>query len=206
MTSSFGREERGVDVTSSSDSGRSHDVTSSSDSGRSHDVTPADDQAAGRSLVRLRLVAAGVVLIGLVALVATFQIAQPGGYSPVGPRGFPLIVSVGLLAVGILFLLRVTVWPDRGLVATAQEEDRATHWPTPGLLLLLLIVYAVALQPIGYVLATAVFVPISARMLGSRRLRRDVVAGLVLGVVLYLGFTQFLGVRLPAGLLEPILG
>jgi putative tricarboxylic transport membrane protein len=202
MTSSSGGEERGV----SPGTQRSHDVTSSSDSGRSHDVTSPDDHAAGRSLLRLRLVAVGVVLIGVVALAATFQIAQPGGYSPVGPRGFPLIVSLGLLAVGTLFLLRVTVWPDHGLVATAQKEDRTTHWPTPGLLLLLLILYAVALQPIGYVLATTVFVPISARILGSGRLRRDVAAGLVLGVVLYVGFTQFLGVRLPAGVLDPILG
>jgi putative tricarboxylic transport membrane protein len=169
-------------------------------------MTEHDDQAVRHSLLRLRLAAAGVILIGVVALAATFRIAQPGGYSPVGPRGFPLIVSLALLAVGILFLLRVTVWPDRVLAAAAQEEDRATHWPTPGLLVVLLIVYAVVLQPVGYVLSTVLFVPLSARLLGSDRLRRDIVAGVVLALVLYLGFTQFLGVRLPAGLLDPILG
>jgi putative tricarboxylic transport membrane protein len=91
-------------------------------------------------------------------------------------------------------------------VATAEEEDRATHWPTPGLMLVLLVVYAVALRPVGYMLSTALFVPVSARLLGSRRPRRDVVVGLALAVVLYVGFTSFLGVRLPAGLLDPILG
>lgn len=169
-------------------------------------MTSHDDQAAGHSLLRLRLAAVGVILVGVVALLASFRIAQPGGYSPVGPRGFPLIISVALLAVGILFLLRVTVWLDHGLVATAREEDRATHWPTPGLLVVLLIVYAMALRPIGYPLATALFVPLSARLLGSNRLRRDIVVGVVLALVLHFGFTQFLGVRLPTGLLDPILG
>ena len=37
-------------------------------------------------------------------------------------------------------------------------------------------------------------------MLGSRSPLRDALAGLALGLVLFVAFTQFLGVDLPAGL------
>ena len=50
--------------------------------------------------------------------------------------------------------------------------------------------------------ATTLFLPAAARILGSRNLVRDVTVGLVLAVVVYFGFTEFLGVRLPAGVLD----
>jgi putative tricarboxylic transport membrane protein len=85
------------------------------------------------------------------------------------------------------------------------EEDRATHWPTPIMLGTALAGYAVLLGPLGYILATAAFLPLSARIIGSRKPRRDVLVGIALGLVVYFGFTQVLGVRLPPGVLEPIL-
>jgi putative tricarboxylic transport membrane protein len=164
-------------------------------------VTEPDRPPTG-SLLGLRLAAGAMIAFGVVALMATFAIRQPGGYSPIGPRIFPLVVSLGLLFFGALFLLRVTLRRDRELVERAGEEDRATHWPIPGWLGLALVAYAFALKPLGYVVATALFLPVGSRILGSRNWVRD---GLV-GAGLYLGFTRFLGVRLPAGLLDPLLG
>ena len=86
------------------------------------------------------------------------------------------------------------------LAERSAEEDDATHWATPGLILAALLVYAFALEPVGYPLATAVVFVVLARILGSRALVRDVVAGLVLGFGLFTAFTQYLGVSLPAGL------
>ena len=45
-----------------------------------------------------------------------------------------------------------------------------------------------------------------ARGFGSNRLVRDAVIGIVLGLGVFLFFTKFLNVNLPAGVLEPILG
>ena len=55
---------------------------------------------------------------------------------------------------------------------------------------------------LGYVLATGLFLPATARILGSRSPIRDTVAGFAIAIVIYIGFTQFLGVRLPAGILD----
>jgi putative tricarboxylic transport membrane protein len=78
-------------------------------------------------------------------------------------------------------------------------------WRTTILVLLSLVAYATLLHPLGYSLATALFFPVTGRMLGSTRLRRDIIIGLVLGLAIYLIFTRILGVRLPAGLLAGIL-
>jgi putative tricarboxylic transport membrane protein len=111
-----------------------------------------------------------------------------------------------LAIFGLLFVARTTIWPDRLLIEKAREEEATTHWPTPMMLGGALIVYAFLLTWVGYIIATAVFLPVSARILGSRNTGRDVAVGVVLGTVLYFSFTQFLGVRLPAGLLRSLIG
>jgi putative tricarboxylic transport membrane protein len=180
-------------------------------------VTPEQDQTGERTLpdergaprsgvLGLRITGVVILAFGAVVLWQSLQIEEGGGYTAVGPAFFPLIVSAGLLAFGALFLLRATVWPDAYLLARAAAERAGTHWPTPFLLAILLVAYAFALDPLGYVPATVLFVPLGSRILGSRALPRDLVTGTVIAVVLYVGFTRYLGVRLPAGLLEPVLG
>ena len=143
-----------------------------------------------------------LLALGVAALVATFAISEKGdGLSVSGPRFVPLIVSIALVALSIAFLVRTTIAPDEELSRLAAAEEAVTHWPTPALLLGLLIVYVLLLEPLGYIVATVAFFPAAARVLGSERPVRDVAVGAVLGFGLYYAFTQFLGVPLPGGLL-----
>ena len=145
---------------------------------------------------------AGLVLLaGSVAiLVAVTTIPGRGGYGTAGPRFVPLIVAIGLIVLSALFLLRTWWRPDVALAERSAEEDDATHWATPALVMVALLVYAFALEPVGYPLATALVFFAVARVLGSRAPVRDAIAGLVLGFGLFTAFTQYLGVSLPAGL------
>jgi putative tricarboxylic transport membrane protein len=145
--------------------------------------------------------AGAVLLAGSVAiLIAVTTISGRGGYSTSGPRFVPLLVAIGLIALSALYLARTFIRPDVALAERAAQEDDATHWATPVLIMAVLLAYAFLLEPIGYPLATAaVFVAI-AWLLGSRSIVRDVLVGLVLGFGLYTAFTQYLGVSLPAGL------
>ena len=74
-----------------------------------------------------------------------------------------------------------------------------THWPTPGLLLALLVGYVVLLTALGYALATTIFVWLVAWLLGSKSPVRDVIVGLALGVVAGYAFGHWLNVQLPTG-------
>ena len=149
-----------------------------------------------------RASALGLLAIGVIALVATF--AVPAGaesaWAPSGTRFFPLFVSIGLILFSLAFLARVTIWPDTELGGHAAAEAAETDWMVPALVAAGLIAYVVLIEPLGYVVASTLFFPFGARVLGSRSLLRDVVAGAALAVAVYLLFTRVLGVPLPPGL------
>ncbi|HEU0295318.1 MAG TPA: tripartite tricarboxylate transporter TctB family protein [Anaerolineales bacterium] len=158
-----------------------------------------------RALFGLRLAALIVISLGGIILTQVSQIGTGAGFIVVGPRIFPTVVGAGFLVLGLLFLLRTTVLLDRDLLAEVTAEEATTDWTTTILALLALVAYASLLHPLGYTLATALFFPFAGRILGSTRLRRDIIIGLALGFAIYLIFTRVLGVRLPAGLLTGIL-
>jgi putative tricarboxylic transport membrane protein len=147
-----------------------------------------------------RLMGLAVLAMGVAALAATTQIhSARDGWSVSGPRFVPLVASVAVIALALAFLVR-TVWrPDLELARFAAAESEQTHWPTPGAIMASLLGYVALLTPLGYALATALFVTLAARVLGSRHTGRDVVVGVLLGVVTSYAFTRWLGVRLPVG-------
>lgn len=170
-------------------------------------MTPDDSKPASgsRVLLGLRIVALTVIILGGIILTQVSQIGTGAGFIVVGPRIFPLVVGVGFLVLGLFFLFRTTFLLDKDLVADVEAEEASTDWPITGLTLLSLLAYASLLHPLGYTFATALFFPVVGRILGSSRLWRDIIIGLVLGLSIYLVFTRVLGVRLPAGLLAGIL-
>lgn len=162
-----------------------------------------------------RLAAIVLLTLAAILIVSALGIARGGGYQLIGPATVPLVVAIGLLILAALFLVRTTVVPDGELAEEAAEQERATHWATVGLTATALVGYAVALNGfelgpldvpgLGYIVATGLFLPLTARILGSRSPIRDTVAGFAIGIAIYIGFTQFLGVRLPPGVLGPVL-
>jgi putative tricarboxylic transport membrane protein len=154
-----------------------------------------------RSLLGPRITAGFVLALGLLVAYQTTLIRKGRGFTVVGPRVFPLLVAVGLIALGVIFLIRTTIRPDEDLAEQAASEESVTHWPTIGLIAAALVVYPFALSFLGYILGTTLFFPVVARILGSKRTIRDLIIGIVVSVVIYVAFTRFLGVRLPAGLL-----
>ena len=152
------------------------------------------------SWTRVRIVGVVLLAIGVIALIATFGISSTRyGWSASGPRFAPLLASSALILLAVAFLVR-TVWrPDEQLAEHAAEEMGDTHWPTPALLLALLVGYVLLLSALGYALATTVFVWLTAWLLGSDKPVRDVIVGLALGVVAGYAFGEWLNVQLPTG-------
>ena len=163
------------------------------------------EEAPRRALLGPRLFAIGVLLLGALLFVDSFGIGQTRGYSPVGPSTFPLVVSLGLVLLGVASIVRLSWRPDPDYAHDVHAEESATHWPTVALLGAALLAYALLLGPLGYVIATTAFFAFVAWVLGSRRIWRDVLIGAAGALIIWFGFTQLLGVRLPTGLLDPIL-
>ncbi len=99
----------------------------------------------------------------------------------------------------VLLAAAFLVWPGDDLEDHIAEASKGTHWPTPALLLALLVGYALLLTALGYGLATTIFFWLAAWLLGSEKPGRDLVIGVVIGVVTSYAFSHWLNVELPTG-------
>ncbi|ONI69291.1 hypothetical protein BWI15_22075 [Kribbella sp. ALI-6-A] len=169
-------------------------------------VRTADVEVEASRLVRI---IAAVVLIVLSAtfLVGVFDIRSPKGLDPQGPRFFPLLVTSAWLLLSIGYLVEGLRAPRRTPEAGPAEPTETgggiadRSWFEPVAISALLVLYAFLVVPLGYLIATALLFFAAARVLGSRQVARDIVVAVVLSVVVYIAFTQFLDISLPEGVL-----
>ena len=108
---------------------------------------------------------------------------------PLGPQAWPIMLAVllGLFSLYLIF----------------RPEAEAV-WPKPVVLFRQavlvggLIVYALLLEPLGFILATVLVMAFMASLLGARWWQAGV-TGVVSSVALYVLFNTLLGLPLPAG-------
>jgi putative tricarboxylic transport membrane protein len=145
----------------------------------------------------VRITAALVLLVlSVSALVGVFGIRSPDGLAPAGPRFFPFIVCAAWVVLSIAYLVEGLRSED-----TERPRDGRRDWFEPLALAGLLVLYAFLVVPLGYLLATALLFFAAARVLGSRNTIRDAIVSVVLVVLVYVAFTQFLDISLPEGVL-----
>jgi putative tricarboxylic transport membrane protein len=144
-------------------------------------------------VIGARAVGGVLLAFGVIAFVATLGVGE--NWSASGPRLAPAVASVLLVVLAAAFV----VWPGAELEEHVREATAGTHWPTPVLLLGLLVGYALLLTALGYALATAIFFWLTAWLLGSDRPVRDVIVAVVLGIVTSYLFAHGLHVQLPTG-------
>lgn len=161
-------------------------------------VEQIDEDYSSSSRLGPFLVGGVMIAVGAVLCWQVFAIPADG-FGVQGPRFFPMLAVLLWLGLALVYLGQHTVGVLRGRGGVAAE--RFEHRRAAAALVLILVVYANVLDPVGYVVSTTVFFVACARTLGSRDLRRDVTIGLVLSLVVYFSFTRALGVRLPEGFL-----
>ena len=148
------------------------------------------------------LLALGIVAFGLFFAVQTSLIEVSPGYARVGPRVFPWVISGGLIALGLW--LGFEAWTRRWVSAETVEPTAAFDWLAFLLIGLGLVLHMVLIGRAGFVIASSVLFVCVARAFGERRLARTAAIGLILTVIVYVGFTYGLGLALPAGILDRI--
>lgn len=123
----------------------------------------------------------------------TTQFNEPfGGAEAVGPETFPRLLAA-VLALSSLYMV---VRPD---------PDNAWPWSRTGIELIIavvvLIFYAMLLQPLGFIISTTLAVGTLCWRMGALPLKAYV-TGAVAGVVVFLVFNFALDLALPLGLLS----
>ncbi|WP_413101252.1 tripartite tricarboxylate transporter TctB family protein [Streptomyces sp. Inha503] len=160
-------------------------------------ASPPDERPWSPRIAALLFLAAGVAVLGW-----AFAIPEGAIDQDVGPRAFPLLVGVGLCVSASVAVVQAFRGSDPALTEQAREEARLTEWRPVAALLALLVCYLFALAPCGYWQSTAVLFALVARVLGSRRILRDALIGLVLALAVYFLFDRLLGIHLPPGIVR----
>ncbi|MFC6666490.1 tripartite tricarboxylate transporter TctB family protein [Deinococcus radiopugnans] len=151
------------------------------------------------------LVALALTALGIALFVGSREI--PFGINAVvGPRVFPLIVSVGLTALGVL--LTVNVLRGERAEPAAEEDtdlDAPVNLAAPGIILGGFVLGAAVLTTAGFVIGTAIMYFSVAWAFGERRVGLMTGVALAVALVTYVAFTRGLGLSLPPGVLKGIL-
>lgn len=130
----------------------------------------------------------GLLAAGLVITVQAAGVNVSPLYAKVGPAAFLW------LAGGLLIACGATVAYN-----APRVEETINEWQGPTITLAGLVAFTLLIEPIGFIAAGTLLFVITAKGLGSRRLIRDFVIGLVVCSAAYALFAIGLGLRLPLG-------
>lgn len=140
-----------------------------------------------------RILGLGLLVLAVAYGWAAQQWPEPfGGAETVGPETFPTILSV-ILAGGSLYLM--------------VKPDPDASWPVGKsafelvIAVLVLVVYAYLLEPLGFIISTTLAVGTLSWRMGAAPVRAFV-TGLLSAVAVFVLFNYGLSLSLPAGLLE----
>jgi putative tricarboxylic transport membrane protein len=131
------------------------------------------------------------ILLAIALIVGAWQIQTGMMLDPLGPRSFPIIIGVVLAIGGLYPLLRPDPEPDWPAAGRALEIALAV---------VVMILYALLLEPLGFIVASTLAVFELCWRLGGG-LGTSVLAGIGVALLIYTVFHLILGLSLPRGLL-----
>jgi len=154
------------------------------------------------------LVAIGIAAMGVVILIDLQDIRVPRAFSSVGPRVFPTVVGWGLVIIGVWYAIDILRGDTAAPSADSEDADPTlpADWVVMGGIALSLVAYALLMEPAGFVVASAVLFVAATFSMGSRSYVRDIVIGVAVSLITFLAFSEWLGIRLPNGILERFFG
>lgn len=140
-----------------------------------------------------RVFGAAVILVALAYVASAYNLPPGNIFDKLGPRAFPIIVGIGMAISAAALVLRPDAEPD---------------WPAARRLLSLafatvvLVAYAYALKPFGFLIPTAIAAAILSYQISPKR-GPAIATGIGLSLGLFVIFKFALGlslVALPRGL------
>lgn len=192
--------------------------------GPNDDDVVLDDEDVRRALGPIALFIRRVILIGVLPIFSSLYLWQalvievPGRDLVVSPRAFPTLIAVLMVAVSLTIaglevrkalLGRRTVTEAIPVITEGMDDDdgeRISSWRDTWITLGAFTLYVILFPMLGFIVATVAFVFGLSSYLQRGKLLRNAIVAVIFPVLIYLVFTELLGVRLPAGILEGVLG
>jgi len=152
----------------------------------------------GSKLSHDRLLGIISVVIGAIVIFMAMQIVPALDLDEPGPKLFPMISGIGLIACGTSLIVRKPRGEDKPFA------DKA-GWIRMAILYLALVIYVfIGLEYVGYLISTPLLIIVLSYMLADKDKKPKVwfciLFGLVVGLTLYFFFTK-LKIQLPRGVI-----
>ncbi len=162
-------------------------------------VGPEDAERLGvendrRTALATMVLGAVMVLIGVLVVVQAARLDN--GDDLVGAATVPWVVGVLVLVVGAALL--VLGRRDMGFWEHS-EHTGGQDWTRMGLLLVVLLGFAVVVPWLGYVVSATLLFGCTAVVLGAPHRLRSFAYGWCVAALVFLGFDSLIGISLPSG-------
>jgi putative tricarboxylic transport membrane protein len=145
-------------------------------------------------------------LLGFIVFWDTWRTELPAFNLTISPKVFPYAVAGMLMVLSALLFIAIL----RGDVATPEgvqpgEPIQKTDYKTFGLVLGSLLTFLLLIERAGFIIAASLtFFGITVAF-GNKKHGRAALFGTLFITVVYLSFTRFLNVQLPAGIFKGLL-
>ena len=134
----------------------------------------------------------GALLLALPVAAASWGYGVGSPKSP-GAGFWPLVIALTMAGLGLTLILRPT--------PNAPAAGAGSRWRAFGISLGTFAFYVAALEPLGYLLATAVMLFVQLRWVESRSWRSSAVIAVLAAVISLIVFRVLLKVTLPEGVI-----
>ncbi|MBA8823568.1 putative tricarboxylic transport membrane protein [Saccharopolyspora lacisalsi] len=147
------------------------------------------------------LVAALVAVTGTLMLLATVRMDVSSSVSYLGPRFFPGLVAVLLMALGAALVVQVLLRARSTARDTEQTTGEGSDRRALGIVLATLTAHLLLLETAGWIIAGALLFWGVSYALGGRKVLRDLGVSFLVSATVQLAFSAGLGLTLPPGVL-----
>jgi putative tricarboxylic transport membrane protein len=157
-------------------------------------------------------IASIVLIVGSLAyLTGAFFIPMPTLKQQLGPDGFPKAIGLGLLILSSIYAFQqfhgsakarekeAEIEKRAAIIGAESKIERKADLKTMGFMLVVMVLYALLFEYLGYALATFLAFMSGVLYLDRRHLTRDAIIAVIASFVLQYIFSSWLRVQLPVG-------
>ena len=136
------------------------------------------------------------ILIGIYVTIYSFVQLGFGTMKRPGPGSFTLVCGAGILVMSLIWFF--TEWKDKDDTPLFEKGG----WIPPSFGVGVTLIYALLIQPLGYIISTAVFIALWQILISRAKPLTVIFFSLGGTVIMWVLFKFLLGVPLPTGLLR----
>ncbi|KSU63060.1 tripartite tricarboxylate transporter TctB family protein [Arthrobacter sp. NIO-1057] len=168
----------------------------------SHSAPPQSAFGTGRSGLVLPAI---LLLLGIYLSIGIITMEVPDGAKQPGPKFFPILITIAIFILAALLSMQLLRNPEP--VPDDRQGYRSySDWKTVALVAAGFLAFALLLVPAGWLISASLLFWTVAFALGSKNWAQVLAIAVVFASVIQLAFGAALGLNLPSGILEGLIG